>query len=214
MNNKAIRAKARLDLGGNLFNEKWMGALAAYLIYSLILGACTAIPYVGSVGSLLISGPLLFGIYGYFIKLTRGFEKPTIEGIFDGFEEFTQCFLLSLMISIFTFLWSLLFIIPGIIKSYAYSMSFYIKRDHPDWTWKQCMDESQRIMKGHKLDYFCLQFSFIGWAVLCILTCGIGTLWLSPYMLASNTNFYNELIAQNNSYTDYENYQYYSDNTY
>ena len=194
MSNSEIRAKARQDLGGNIFNATWMTALAAYLIYLLIVGACSAVPYVGSVASLLLTGPLVFGVTGYFLKLARCTEKPSIDGLFDGFKDFLQNFLLYFMTSLFTFLWSLLLIIPGIVKSYAYSMAFYIRRDNPTYSWKECLDESQRIMNGHKADLFCLHLSFIGWALLCICTCGIGFLWLYPYIEAANANFYDSLV--------------------
>lgn len=196
MTNYEIREKARRDLGGKLFGAKWMNALAAALIYSLLLGAISAIPYVGQVASLLLAGPLLFGITGYFLKLSRNTEPATIEGLFDGFNDFTELFLLNLIMGLYIFLWSLLFIIPGIIKTYAYSMAFYIKRDNPTYGWKQCLDESQRLMDGHKGELFCLHLSFIGWALLCVLTLGIGTLWLQPYMMASEANFYASIAGE------------------
>lgn len=195
MSNYEIRAKSRQDLGGNIFNNKWMMALLAYLIYSLIVGVCAATG-IGSIALLLITGPLSVGLFGYFMKLTRA-ETPSIENIFDGFKDFAQNFLLYLMITIFTFLWSLLFIIPGIVKAYAYSMAYYIKRDNPAYDWKQCIDESKARMDGHKWELFCLHFSFIGWALLCIFTFGIGYLWLVPYMQTADANFYEAHIKVN-----------------
>ena len=78
----------------------------------------------------------------------------------------------------------------SIVKTYAYSMAYYVKRDNPTYNWKQCLDESQCIMKGNKWKLFCLQFSFIGWAIVCVFTFGIGYLWLAPYMNAATANFY------------------------
>ena len=193
MSNYEIRAKARADLGGNIFDGKWMMALLAALVVSLIIGVCSAIPVAGSIGAFIISGPLMLGLSGYFIQLSRG-EEAKIENVFDSFSDhFVQSLLLYLMTTIFTFLWSLLFVIPGIVKAYAYSMAFYIKRDNPTYDWKQCLDESQRIMNGNKWKFFCLQFSFIGWEIVCVLTCGIGYLWLAPYMSAANANFYESI---------------------
>jgi uncharacterized membrane protein len=193
MSNYEIRAKARADLGGNIFDGKWMMALLAALAVSLIIGVCSAIPVAGSIGAFIISGPLMLGLSGYFIQLSRG-EEAKIENVFDSFSDhFVQSLLLYLMTTIFTFLWSLLFVIPGIVKAYAYSMAFYIKRDNPTYDWKQCLDESQRIMNGNKWNLFCLQFSFIGWEIVCILTGGIGYLWLAPYMSAANANFYESI---------------------
>lgn len=193
MSNKEIRAKARADLGGNIFDGKWMMALLAALVVSLIVGVCGAIPVAGSVGVFIIGGPLMLGLNGYFLRLSRN-RDVKIEDVFDSFsEDFLQSFLLYLMTGIFTFLWSLLFVIPGIVKSYAYSMAFYVKRDNPTYDWKQCLDESQRIMKGYKWKLFCLQLSFIGWAIVCVFTFGIGSLWLTPYMNAATANFYENI---------------------
>ena len=190
MSNREIRARARQDLGGNIFDSKWMMALLASVIVSLIIGACTVIPF----GALVVGGPLSIGLIGYFMRLMRKDEDPAIEQVFDGFiNDFLQSFLIYLMTGIFTFLWTLLFIIPGIVKAYAYSMAYYVKRDNPTYDWKQCLDESQRIMKGNKWKLFCLQFSFIGWAIVCVFTFGIGSLWLTPYMNAANANFYENI---------------------
>lgn len=193
MSNSEIRAKARADLGGNIFDGKWMMALLAALVVSLIIGVCSAIPVVGSVGAFIIGGPLSLGLVGYFLHLARE-EEATIEGVFDSFgEHFVQSLLLYLMTAIFTFLWSLLFVIPGIVKAYAYSMAYYIKRDNPTYDWKQCLDESQKMMDGKKWKLFCLQLSFIGWSIVCAFTFGIGYLWLAPYMSAATANFYESI---------------------
>lgn len=189
MTNYEIRAKARQDLGGKIFGSKWMMALAAYLIYSVIIGICSFVPYVGSVATFLLTGPLIIGLFTFYVKLARA-EEAKIENLFDGFNDFVQNFLLQLMIGIFTFLWSLLFFIPGIVKSYSYSMAYYIKIDNPSYDWKTCIDESKKRMDGHKWELFCLHFSFIGWEILCCFTFGIGLLWLTPYMQAANANFY------------------------
>lgn len=194
MDNREIREKARQNLGSNIFSSQWMTALAACLIYSVIVGALAAIPGVGSIASLLLAGPLAFGLVLYFVKLARS-ENPTVENLFDGFKDFSGTFTVHFMVSLFTFLWTLLFIIPGIVKSYSYSMALYIKNDHPEYGWQQCIDESRCLMDGHKAELFCLHLSFLGWALLCLLTAGIGFLWLSPYMEASNANFYQALVG-------------------
>jgi uncharacterized membrane protein len=145
---------------------------------------------------IILGGFLSFGLARVFLQLVRGQkDKVEIGDLFSGSEHFGSLLVLNLLIGLFTFLWSLLFIIPGIIKSYAYSMAFYIKHDHPEYDWKQCMDESQRYMKGHKWQLFCLDFSFIGWILLGALCCGIGTLWVTPYQYAARANFYENLKA-------------------
>lgn len=93
------------------------------------------------------------------------------------------------------FLWTLLFIIPGIIMSFAYAMTPYILEDHPEIGIWEASTRSREMMKGHKFDLFYLDLSFIGWFLLGILTFGIGLLWLSPYIQGATSAFYNDLKA-------------------
>ncbi|MBO7575052.1 MAG: DUF975 family protein [Bacteroidales bacterium] len=94
------------------------------------------------------------------------------------------------------FLWSLLFLIPGIIMSFSYAMTPYILEEHPEIGAWDASTRSKEIMTGHRFDLFWLYLSFIGWAVLCILTFGIGLFWLIPYMSASEIGFYEDLKAE------------------
>ena len=87
----------------------------------------------------------------------------------------------------------MLFVVPGIVKHYAYSMSFYIAADHPEYTWNQCMDASKRMTAGHKGELFVLDLSFIGWFFVGALCLGVGSLWVTPYYNASWANYYDAL---------------------
>ena len=100
---------------------------------------------------------------------------------------------LRLRPSIFIFLWSLLFVIPGIIKSYSYSMSNFIMAENPEMSAKEAMEVSMEMMRGNKWRLFCLELSFIGWGILCLFTLGIGYLWLNPYINASLAAFYDDV---------------------
>jgi len=97
---------------------------------------------------------------------------------------------------IFVLLWSLLLIVPGIIAAFRYSMSFYILADNPDMGIMEAINESKRMMRGNKWKFFCLNLSFIGWAILGVLTLGIGYLWLTPYIEVTMIAFYD--IANGN----------------
>jgi uncharacterized membrane protein len=194
MTNSEIRAKARQSLGGNIFANSWMLALVVMLIATIITSVTGSV--VPLIGSLLIYGPLMVGVAGYFLAQARQEKTPSLENMFNGFSDFGNNFVLGLLMYLFIFLWSLLFIIPGIVKSYAYSMAFYLKHDHPEYTWRECLDESQRIMNGKKGQLFLLDLSFIGWWILGALCCGIGTLWVAPYAEAARVNFY-EAIKEN-----------------
>ena len=183
---KDYRAAAWKKLTGN-----WTNVVVAYLIYVVLIGVLSST----GIGSLILGGPLAIGMVILLLKLSRTGESK-IENVFDGFKNgIGSNIVAGILVPLFTFLWALLLIIPGIVKSYAYSMAFFIKHDHPEYDWKMCLDESQRYMKGYKWQLFCLDFSFIGWILLSILTCGIGMLWVVPYQFAAHANFYENLRA-------------------
>lgn len=189
ISNSELRARARDTLGSEIFGEKWLFALLVCLIYS-------AITSISAMASVIVLGPLSVGLSGVFLSAVRNKEKVSIENMFNGFKDFTSTFLLGLMVTLFTLLWSLLFIIPGIVKAYSYSMAFYIKNDHPEYDFRQCMNESKRMMRGYKGRLFSLHVSFIGWLIVGALCFGIGTLWVEPYIQMATTEFYNELKAK------------------
>lgn len=101
--------------------------------------------------------------------------------------------MLNLLIALKVFAWSLLFVIPGIIAAYRYSMATYIMAENPTITPTEAIERSKALMDGRKGDLFCLDLSFIGWALLTVLTAGIGALWLTPYMAVSRAAFYRSL---------------------
>ena len=180
------RAIARKKL-----NDRWMVSALAYLLYSLITGALAFIPGIGSFASAILIGPLSVGLTIYFIKLHKE-ERPGVSTIFEGFEDFAGSIAVYLLTTIFTILWTLLFIIPGIIKAYAYSMSFYLKAKKPELSASESITLSSDIMRGKKLKLFFLEISFLGWALLSILTLGIGLFFLVPYMQAATTAFFED----------------------
>lgn len=102
-----------------------------------------------------------------------------------------------LVMYIYIMLWSMLFLIPGIIKAYSYAMTPFILVEHPELSVNQAIDLSRKLMKGRKFDLFYLQLSFIGWILLSILTLGIGLLWLMPYMEGAQAAFYADVKEDN-----------------
>ena len=178
MKARDFRAKAWAACKGN-----WGVAILSLIIVSIITGICGVIPAVGSLITLVITGPLMLGLAVVFSKLIQG-EKAEIANLFDGFKNFVNSFLLYILNSLFTVLWSLLFVIPGIVMSYAYSMSFYILKDNPELSANEARKQSIEMMRGNKWRLFCLDLSFIGWVLLSILTLGILMLWVSPVQQA------------------------------
>jgi uncharacterized membrane protein len=199
--NSVLRQKAREQLGGNIFAKHWLMVLLAIFIYSAIASLAGSIGL--GIGAIIVTGPLTFGLMKILVKRSRGQGEVEIGDLFTGF---TYCFgeslLLSLLTAIFTALWSLLFVIPGIIKSYAYSMAPYILQDDPAKSWKTCLDESQAMMKGYKWKLFCLDLSFIGWYFVGALCLGIGALFVYPYHYMARTNFYLDIKGGESEFAD------------
>lgn len=163
---------------------------------SLILGACAALSYVyvGGVALFLITGPLALGYTVLALHVIRA-KEARVENLFSGFRNFGAAFLVNLINGIFIFLWSLLLFIPGIIKTYSYRMSYYVLADNPEISANEARKRSMQIMRGNKWRLFCLDFSFIGWWLLTVLTLGILSFWIQPYKESACAAFYSRLIA-------------------
>lgn len=181
------------NIAWHALSGNWGFMIGALLLAGLICGAVSSIPAVGILASAAINGPISYGLAVISIGLIRK-EYLKISSLFDGFNNFIETFLLYLLNIIFIALWSLLFIIPGIIKAFAYSMSTYILADNPNMTQKEARKYSEKLMEGNKFRLFCLYCSFIGWYFLCILTCGILLILVVPYFQASIAAFYDDLI--------------------
>ncbi|MFX3617068.1 MAG: DUF975 family protein [Sporolactobacillus sp.] len=144
----------------------------------------------------LLLVPFTVGTTWFYIALVRS-EQPGVSDIFKNYQNLRfsgKLIWTYFLVGLFTVLWLLLFLVPGIIKSLAYSQTFYLLKDHPEYTATQAITESRRLMKGSKGHYFLLNLSFIGWAILATFLLFIGLLWVLPYLSASQSVFYNELI--------------------
>lgn len=149
----------------------------------------------GNLISFILTGPVTLGISGFFLKLIRN-NNPEVGDIFSGFKYFLKSFWLNFLTTVFITLWSLLLIIPGIIAAYRYSMAYYIMADNPELTASEALTQSKYMMAGHKFELFVLQFSFLGWFILGILTFGLALLWVNPYYEATKANFYQDLRSR------------------
>ncbi|MCK4653942.1 MAG: DUF975 family protein [Candidatus Cloacimonetes bacterium] len=192
--NSEIRRFAREVLAG-----KWGNTVIAFLIYLGITFFLSSIPAVGQVIFLIIIGPLAFGLTLYFLTLVRKGESD-FNYIFKAFNFsgkdlglFGRTLGVYLLAELYILLWTLLLIVPGIIASYSYSMILFIYVDNPEMGISETLRKSKEMMYGYKTKLFLLHLSFIGWGLLCILSFGIGFLWLGPYMFTSLSVFYEEL---------------------
>lgn len=157
----------------------------------------------------LVSSLLSIGVSFVMIDLQRGvseFSEPVSKSftIFNRGAYFLGSLALIIIVGIFTFLWTILLIVPGIIKSLAYSQAIFIYRDYLDQGKKigflEAITLSRKMMDGHKWEYFVMGLSFIGWSLSCIII--IPIIWVYPYMNQTFANFYVKLAAEGAETTD------------
>ena len=155
------------------------------------------LPLVSLAGLLGIVSFILGGTVelGYAKFLLKQYDRKQLQfsDLFSQFERFGTGFAQKFLRTLFTVLWSLLFIIPGIVKGLSYAMTPFILEEHPEMTASQAIKASMQLMDGHKMDLFILGLSFIGWSLLACLTMGIGFLFLNPYMNAAYAAFYRDI---------------------
>jgi len=183
--------------------NKWGNFVAITFVYGFIIGITQvlsgdkdspAILHLIGLVLFILALPLTWGYQTLFLGAVRGGEA-TAKDMFEGYnkELFSRVLTTTLLYYVYVFLWSLLLLIPGCIKAYSYAMTPYILKDNPEMKNNAAIEESMRMMDGHKLELFLLDLSFIGWAILSLLTCCIGFLWLTPYMNMARVNFYEDL---------------------
>ena len=210
--NSELRAQARERLEG-----QW-GTFVLMTFLMLVIQTILQIPgYIGSLLEVLSPENVLASLsfsnisnilsllalplsWGLTVSLLRNHREESVdlENLFDGFRggRYTRVFCALFLVRLFTFLWTLLLIIPGIMKAFSYALTPYILLDEPELTARQAITRSCEIMQGRRWKLFCLSLSFIGWGILSLLTFGIGFLWLAPYMNASIAAFYEDARAE------------------
>lgn len=220
MNRKELKSNARACLKG-----KWGTAILACVIFSLLIGGSggtaatsSGVDYsnihidtglaaaVFSIGFLVILGivivlsivfsPVMLGYTSFNLRLSNG-ESPTVGELFSLYKNnILRSFLFIVLKNVLVLLWSLLFLVPGIVAHYRYAMAEYIMVQNPNISGREAIARSKEMMKGHKGELFVLRLSFLGWALLSVFTLGIGLLWLVPYMNQTETQFFRRLSAE------------------
>ena len=211
------RAKAREILSG-----KWGMAILITLVAAILGGLATSasgsIQFENDVGDLknlpdiirtylivaasiggvlgiiqfVIGGTVQLGYCKYLLKLHDGGDGE-VKDLFSEFNRFGDGFILRLLTGLYVFLWSLLFVIPGIVAAYKYAMAPFIMAENPGMTANEAITASKEMMDGHKFELFCLELSFLGWSILTVFTLGIGSLWLNPYINMAFAVFYRNI---------------------
>lgn len=198
MNRAELKANAK---------EQIKGKIGILFVISLVIGVISVaasmilalIPFVGSLASAIIVTPAFaLSTMRIYLNVTYG-ATPEVKDAFSGFDDFWTAFKVNFLVGLYTFLWSLLFVIPGIVKSLSYSMAMYVLAENKGMTASECIDKSKAITDGYKGELFVLGLSFIGWALLGGITFGIAFIWIMPYMQTTYANAYRHLnpVASN-----------------
>ncbi len=148
--------------------------------------------------SFITYGGLYLGSIYILFAISR-YKEASIRDLFTYFRSiklYWRGFWSVLLQMIYLVLWSLLLIVPGIVKSFSYAMTNYILIDHPELSANEAITKSRKMMNGHKGQLFVLYLTFIGWGILCVLSCGIGFIWLMPYIEAASIQFYFKLSGE------------------
>lgn len=187
MNRADLKRVARENLKG-----KQQSAILASLVYTvlLIILGCSVL------GVLLLSSLLVICTYNVFLK-GRNSEAYDLNDFMEPLESnISNRLLVSVIKNIYIFLWKLLLIIPGIVKSYSYAMADFLSLKNPEWDYDRCISQSRIIMDGHKFELFVLDLSFLGWDILSALTLGIlGVIYVTPYKMATKVEYFDQLYS-------------------
>jgi uncharacterized membrane protein len=195
-NHQTYKNRALDSLEGN-----WgKGALATLIVFLIegIVGEGFAYPFNELTGAgissiwYMLCLPLEWGFAVFFLNLIRR-EDTSYERLFDGYKDFERIFLAELLVGLAVFCGVLLLIVPGLILFTMFSMTEFVLKDNPGMSATDAMSESARLTKGHRMDILMLTLSFIGWAILSIMTLGIGCLFLAPYYLSTMAHYYEDL---------------------
>ncbi len=219
-----IKQKAKQDIKGNkgtffamtlvlgfIMNAVIWPAFVLLSIIFVIMGQGIAAQVMLLIGMFVllyaITSPFTMSMSNIDLKFSRS-EKLKVSDLFFGFKMYLKSVDMYFLKSVYLMFWTLLFYIPGIIKSYSYAMSDYILLENPNLTTDEAITRSRKMMDGNKFKFLLFQLSFIGWYLVIYLTCGIASIYVLPYIKAATGNFYLALKKEQgleNDVTIYDN---------
>ncbi len=189
-----LKDQAKLQMEGKLGGL--MLCCLVFVLICIVESGLGRIHWLVSIALTIFVMPVIsFGWTLVCLNVSYG-EDPKVATLFEGFRtNYVKAAATGLLVGIFTFLWSLLLIVPGIIMGLSYSQALFILAENPDMEPMECIRASKEMMRGRKMDLFVLYLSFIPWLLLVIVTCGLMTLYVAPYMSLTETNFYHRIKA-------------------
>lgn len=185
--------ESHFSFGSNWFHYEDYAPWLAYRLWQL--APLMAFVSMLSLVQFIIGGAVELGLCRFYLHRLDG-RPAEVGDLFSAFDVFGRALWLRVLMGLKIFAWSLLFIIPGIVAALRYAMAPYILAENPQLTASQAIALSKQMMDGKKSDLFVLNLSFIGWLLLSALTCGIGLLWLNPYMLMAEAAFYRSVAPR------------------
>ena len=194
--NSEMRQEARVALKNRWSTGALMTLVYVFVYYALSFAFLYGVSrdWGGLVVSLLLL-PFAWAYQVAFLEIKRG-KWVEVSYVFSGFKDAQRLYSTMFLQFVYTTLWCLLLLIPGIVKNYSYAMTSFVLKDDATLSNNRAIEKSMAMMQGHKMQLFLLDLSFIGWGILCVLTLGMGFFWLSPYMCTSRAAFYEELKRQ------------------
>lgn len=185
-----------LIAGTGSINLNFVEDAAEYLPASLLRILLVLLPFIAliALANFIIGGTVQLG-YAKFLLGQHDGKNYSVGDLFSQFHRFGTGFAQAFLKNLYIVLWTLLFIVPGLIKTYSYAMTPFILADHPEMTAGEAITASRKLMDGHKGELFVLGLSFFGWTLLSIITLGIASLWVTPYINAAYAAFYRQLIG-------------------
>lgn len=182
--NPEIRQEAMAALKG-----KWTNPVIAAAVYLIALSVISSIPGLNAI-STIATIPLAFGLSVWFLRFKRTGQDQEINTLFVGFSDFKRVFVTLFLMQIYTMLWSMLLIVPGVMKGLSYAMTTYILQDEPELSNDAAIEKSMAMMEGHRMQLFLMSLNFLMWT---IISCGIGMFIVLPYMHTTMAAFYEEV---------------------
>ena len=183
------------------------------IIVAAVVGIVSISMIIGLLLKIFLINPLTVGAYGFFKENNIDSENASLDVIKDSFNDYGRVFITLFLRDLFLFLWTCLFIVPGIVKSYSYRMVPFILRDNPELSGTEAITRSRQMMKGNKWKTFVFDLSYIGWKILGAITLGmVNIFWTNPYKENANAVLYLKLSGQEHAEEIVEsNLQYYSE---
>lgn len=182
-----LKTKAKEQLKGNLVISIGVMLLASTII---------SIASFTFIGTIILTGPIMLCTAFFTLHLVRT-RNGDINAFFKGFDQFGSSFVAGFLTTLYIILWSFLFFIPAIIANLKYSMTYFILADNKNMSGSEAIKKSKEMMYGHKMEFFVLNLSFIGWFLLVVITFGLAGLYVYPYYMLTISNFYEAIKYEN-----------------